>query len=117
NNARLRTTAVSATLTSQSAATVTNQPPTVSLPAPTAASPFAAPATIAMSATASDPENRLSHVDFFAGTTLIGSTTTAPFAATWSAVPAGTYSLTAVASDADGGKTTSAAVTVTVPAA
>src|SRR5438876_1668228 len=117
HNATVGTTALIDTLTIKSAATDTNQPPTVALTAPTAASTFTAPATIAMSATASDPENRMSHVDFFAGTTLIGSTTTAPFAATWSAVPAGTYSLTAVASDADGGKTTSAAVTVTVQGA
>jgi regulation of enolase protein 1 (concanavalin A-like superfamily) len=117
HNATVGTTALIDTLTIKSAATDTNQPPTVALTAPTAASTFTAPATIAMSATASDPENRLSHVDFFAGTTLISSSTTAPFAATWPAVPAGTYSLTAVASDADGGKTTSAAVTVTVQAA
>jgi regulation of enolase protein 1 (concanavalin A-like superfamily) len=116
HNATVGTTALIDNLTIKAASTPNNQPPTVSLTSPTATATFTAPATIAMSATASDPENRLSHVDFYAGTTLVSSTTTSPYAATWSAVPAGTYSLTAVASDADGGTTTSTPVTVTVQA-
>ena len=91
-----------------------NQPPVVSVTAPTGGSTFAAPANITVSAQASDPENRLSRVDFFAGSTKIGSLTAAPFTITWSAVPAGTYALTAVAFDLDGGSTTSAPVTIDV---
>jgi chitodextrinase len=92
----------------------TNQPPSVSLTSPTAGTTFTAPGTIALTATASDPENRLSHVDFYAGTTLLSSDTTQPYSFSWSSVAAGTYSLTAEATDADGGKTTSTAVSVTV---
>jgi chitinase len=55
-------------------------------------------------------------VDFFAGTQLVGSDTSAPYSVTWSNVPAGTYSLTAVARDNDGATTTSSAVSVTVDA-
>jgi hypothetical protein len=91
--------------------TLTNQPPTVSLT--TNGSTFTAPATITLSATASDPENRLSKVDFFNGSTLLATDTSAPYSFTWSSVAAGNYSLRAVATDADGG-TASATATVTV---
>jgi regulation of enolase protein 1 (concanavalin A-like superfamily) len=91
-----------------------NQPPTVSVTAPTGGSNFTAPANITVSAQASDPENRLSRVDFFAGSTKIGSLAAAPFTIAWSGVPAGTYSLTAVAFDLDGGSTTSVPVTINV---
>jgi len=93
-----------------------NQPPTVSLTAPANGASFSAPATLAVAANASDPENRMARVEFYANTTRIGSVTVAPYAATWSAVPAGTYSLTAVATDQDGRSATSAAVTVDVAA-
>ena len=67
-----------------------------------------------VSATAADPENRLSRVEFFANGTRIGSLTAAPFSVTWPNVATGTYSLTAVATDADGGSATSAPVTIDV---
>ena len=91
-----------------------NQPPTVTLTAPASGSTFTAPATLTLSATASDPENRLSKVDFYNGSTLLGSDTTAPFSFTWQSVAAGTYQLKAVASDADGGSASSAIASITV---
>ena len=45
-----------------------------------------------MSATASDSDGTISHVDFLVGTTVIATATVAPYHATWSNVPAGTYS-------------------------
>ena len=95
----------------------TNKPPTVSLTAPAAGATFTAPATISLAATASDPENQLARVEFYRSGTLISSDTAAPYTATWSSAPAGTYSLTAVAVDAAGNRTTSAAVSITVNAA
>ena len=53
-------------------------------------------------------------MDFYSGATLIGTTTASPFQITWSNVPAGTYSLTAKATDNGGAATTSAAVSITV---
>jgi hypothetical protein len=53
-------------------------------------------------------------VDFYQGTTLIGSDTTSPYQITWSDVAAGAYALTAVATDNAGATTTSAARSVTV---
>ena len=91
-----------------------NQPPTVSLTAPAGGATFTAPATIALSATASDPEGRLAKVDFYSGSTLLASDTSSPFSFSWSGVPAGTYQLRAVATDAQGASASSATATVTV---
>jgi len=93
-----------------------NQAPAVSLTAPANGATFTAPASITVSATASDTDGTIARVDFFAGTTLIGSDTTSPYSITWNNVPAGSYSLTAAATDNGGAGTTSAARTVTVAA-
>ena len=91
-----------------------NQPPTVSLTAPANGATFTAPATVAISAAASDADGTIARVDFFAGTTLVGTATASPYNFTWNNVAAGTYSLTAVARDDSGATTTSAARTITV---
>jgi hypothetical protein len=91
-----------------------NQPPTVSLTAPTDGAAFTAPATIQLSASAGDPEGALSRVDFFAGSTLLGSDASAPYSYTWSGVAAGSYTLSAVAHDAGGSTAQSPARSVTV---
>jgi regulation of enolase protein 1 (concanavalin A-like superfamily) len=93
-----------------------NGPPVVALTAPASGATYTAPAVIALSATASDPENALARVDFYSGETLIGSSSTAPYLFTWAAVPAGTYNLHAVAIDAAGASATSATMAVTVAA-
>ncbi|MCE9640147.1 MAG: hypothetical protein K8S22_08375, partial [Betaproteobacteria bacterium] len=93
-----------------------NQGPTVSLTSPTPNQVLPAPATITLAATATDNDGSLAKVEFFNGATLIGTATTAPYTATWSNVPSGSYSLTAVATDNLGGTTTSAAIPVTVDA-
>jgi regulation of enolase protein 1 (concanavalin A-like superfamily) len=94
--------------------TAPNQPPAVSLTAPANGATFTAPATLTVSANASDPDGAVTAVEFYAGTTLIGSDTASPYSATWTNVPAGTYALTAVARDDDSVTTTSAARAVTV---
>lgn len=91
-----------------------NQPPTVALTAPASGSTFIAGTNVALSANASDPEGRLDRVDFFSGATLVGSDATSPFSVAWNSVPAGSHTLTAVALDRDGGRTTSAPVPITV---
>jgi uncharacterized protein (DUF1800 family) len=98
-------------------ATAPNTPPTVSLTNPAAGASFTAPAQITVSANAADSDGRVAKVDFFAGSTLIGSATSAPYQVTWSNVAAGSYSLTARATDDKGAATTSAARSVTVAAA
>ena len=73
-----------------------------------------APATITLTASAADSDGTIAKVDFYAGSTLLGTATTAPYSVAWNDVGAGTYSLTAVATDNAGATTTSAAVSVTV---
>jgi regulation of enolase protein 1 (concanavalin A-like superfamily) len=94
-----------------------NRAPAVSVTAPTNGTKYTLPATVAIAATATDPEGRMASVDFYAGSTLIKRDTTAPYSASWAPSAAGTYSLTAVAHDADGGSTTSGAVSITVQTA
>jgi regulation of enolase protein 1 (concanavalin A-like superfamily) len=94
-----------------------NSAPSVTLTGPANGATFAAPATINLTANASDPENQLSRVEFYSGTTLLGTDTTAPYSFSWGSVPAGTYSLTAKAYDTGGASATSSAVTVTVGSA
>jgi Bacterial Ig domain len=91
-----------------------NQSPTVALTSPANGATTTAPATISLSATAADLDGFVSKVDFYAGPTLIGTVTSLPFAASWSNVPAGSYSFTAVATDNFGATTTSVAALVTV---
>jgi regulation of enolase protein 1 (concanavalin A-like superfamily) len=111
HNASVATTAV---LDNVSVTAPADVPPAVTLTAPANGAAFTAPATITLTANAADPENQLTRVDFFAGATLLGSDTTPPYSFSWTAVPAGTYVLTAKAVDAAGNQTQSAAVTVSV---
>ena len=76
-----------------------NVPPTVSVTTPTSGSTFTAPATIAVIANATDPDGAVAKVEFFAGATSLGVSTAPPYSVTWQNVPAGQYSLTAVATD------------------
>jgi hypothetical protein len=95
-----------------------NQPPNVGITSPADGSTFTAGTDIMVNAAANDADGTVSRVDFFAGTTQIGSSTTAPYSAKLSGAAAGTYSLTAVAVDNDGSSTTSATVSIRVnPAA
>jgi len=59
----------------------------------------------------------VARVDFYAGSQLVGSATASPFITTWSNIPAGTYSVTAVATDNEGATATSQPISVTVAAA
>ena len=94
-----------------------NVAPSVSVTSPSHGSTFTAPATIAVAASAADSDGTVVRVDFYAGSTLIGSDAAAPYAFNWGGVPAASYSVTARAIDDDGATATSAAVSVTVGAA
>jgi hypothetical protein len=89
-------------------------PPTVSITSPTNGATFTAPATVIINANASDSDGTITQVEFFQGSTRLGADTTAPYSFTWSNVAAGSYSLTARATDNAGASTTSTAVNITV---
>lgn len=94
--------------------TTPNVAPTVSITSPANGSSFTAGANITVTANASDSDGSIARVEFFNGTTKIGESTTAPYSVTWTNVAAGSYSLTARATDNAGATTTSAAVNITV---
>lgn len=108
NNAAVTTSAI------RTITVLANQAPTVNLTSPTANQGFAAPATIQLAATASDPDNALAKVEFFQGATLIATVLTPPYASTWENVAAGSYQLTAKATDALGAETSTAPITINV---
>jgi hypothetical protein len=91
-----------------------NQLPTVVLTSPADGARFTSPAKMTLAATASDTDGTIVRVEFFNGTSRLGEDTTTPYTLQWKTGSAGTYTLTARATDNAGGTKTSAAVTVTV---
>jgi len=91
-----------------------NVPPAVALIAPADGASFTVPATISLTATASDSDGIVAKVEFFNGTTKLGEDAIAPYEFTWTPVGEGTYILTAKATDNAGATTPSGALTITV---
>jgi hypothetical protein len=91
-----------------------NTPPTVSISSPGNNSTFSAPASITIQANAADDNGTVAQVAFYNGVTLLGTDTSSPYNYSWVSVPAGSYSLTARATDNAGATTTSAAINITV---
>ena len=91
-----------------------NTPPTVTLTSPANNATFTAPATVSITATASDANGSVTKVEFFQNGNLIGEDTSSPYAFDWSGVAAGIYSLTAVATDNQNATTTSSPISITV---
>lgn len=91
-----------------------NNPPSVSITSPSNGAAFTAGANITINANASDSDGSISKVEFYQGSTKLGEDATSPYSYTWNSVAAGTYSLTARATDNGGATTTSSAVSITV---
>jgi hypothetical protein len=116
-NATLRDSSLmtsSAVWTFTTGATTTNAPPKITLTAPASGSTYVAPATLTLTASASDADGTITRVEFFRNTSSMCIVPAAPFTCTWSGVPSGAYTLTAVATDNGGAKSTSNASTITV---
>ena len=109
------------TTTTSSPVNVTvNEPPVISLSVPTGGAVFTpAPATVNITANASDWDGFISRVDFYANGSLVGTSTrhgVNQFTLSWSNVASGTYALTAIAVDDAGASTTSMPVSIRVNA-
>jgi probable HAF family extracellular repeat protein len=87
--------------------------PSVTITNPTTGSTFQVPSNIVVSATASDSDGSIDHVEFYAGAIYLGSVATAPYNFTWTNAQAGVFALTAQAVDNLGGGTVSAPVYIT----
>lgn len=106
-------TGLSTTSATRTISTTQNGSPTVALTAPLNGQVFTAPATITLTATASDADGTVSKVEFYVGSTLVGSDTSAPYSFTWTNVVAGNYGITAVARDNTNNMTVSSARDIT----
>ena len=98
----------------QSVTATPNTPPTVTLTAPLDGAKLAAPATITITATATDVGGSVTKVAFYNGTTLLVNDTASPYSYSWAGVVAGTYNIKAVATDNRGATATSEVARVTV---
>jgi thermitase len=93
-----------------------NIPPSVQITSPGNGATFNEGDDVVISANASDPDGFVTQVEFFQGTTLLDIVTVLPYDIMWGGVPAGSYSLTAVATDDRSATTTSNAISITVNA-
>lgn len=94
-----------------------NVPPTVSITSPANNASFTASASVTINATAADSDGSITKVEFFQGASLIGTDSTSPYSVTWPNVGAGSYALTAKATDNGNASTTSSPVNITVTGA
>lgn len=90
--------------------------PAVSITSPGVGSRFTTPATITLTANASDADGTVSKVEFFNGAVKLGEDLTAPYTYAWASPAAGSYALTAKATDNSGATTTSSVASITVGA-
>jgi hypothetical protein len=95
---------------------------------PRSGSSYSAPARLVLVASASDSDGRVTKVEFFSGSSLVGMGTLYNsehddddhdsagnlYYLTWSRVPVGSYTITAKATDDQGATTTSSPISVTV---
>lgn len=91
-----------------------NQLPAVSLTSPANNKKIDALSSVLISANASDTDGYVTKVEFYQGSSLLGTATNTPYNFTWNNPPKGNYALTAKAYDNAGGVTTSAAVNISV---
>ncbi|GAB3991615.1 hypothetical protein GCM10028807_22050 [Spirosoma daeguense] len=92
----------------------TNQNPTVALTSPSANATFTAPASVMLTASASDSDGSVTKVEFFSGSTKLGESTSSPYQFVWNSVGAGNYTLTAKATDNGGATATSGTINIQV---
>jgi hypothetical protein len=93
-----------------------NVKPTSVLTSPTAGRTLIAPATINLTASATDPDGTVVNVAFYRNGALLSTDSTGPYSWTVTGAAAGTYTFTAVATDNRGASTISASVSVVVSA-
>ncbi len=89
-----------------------NQPPTVSITAPTDGTTYNSLQTITINANASDSDGSVSQVEFFVNGSSVGTDNSSPYSINWTIPAFGNYQLTARATDNNGANTASAPVNI-----
>ncbi len=100
----------------ETSASTQNNAPTVAITSPATNATFANDSTINIAADAADSDGTISKVEFFQGTTKLGEDTNGSdgYAFSWAHVFAGSYQLTAKATDNSGATVTSSIINVAV---
>lgn len=93
---------------------VNDAPEFVEITSPADGATLTAGAAFTLAADAFDVDGNLARVEFFQGGSRLGTDTNAPYTATWSNPLPGSYTLTALATDASGLSVTSPPVHITV---
>ncbi|MDR7131761.1 hypothetical protein J2X69_004126 [Algoriphagus sp. 4150] len=99
------------------AAPVENQAPSVAIVSPANNRSYTEGEEVVIKVDASDPEEKLSKVEFYYGGELIGEVSAAPFEMVWNNAPLGSHELMAKVFDEGGLTAESSKITVTVEAA
>ncbi len=94
--------------------TAANAAPAIAIVTPATGTTAPAPYAIKFTVNTGDTDGVVTNVNYFAGTSKLGSNTVAPFSVTFNNAPVGTHLLTAVATDNLGLSSTSAPVTLTI---
>jgi hypothetical protein len=94
-----------------------NNAPNVSITLPVNNAVFSVGSNVVINATATDPDGTVTKVEFYRGTTLLSTSTAAPYTYTWINPAAGSYVLTAKAYDDLSAIGTSAPVNITIAVA
>ncbi len=93
---------------------VANQPPTVSVSAPSTGATYKLGTTINLTASAADPDGTIANVKFFVNGNALSTATGSPYTATFNPAAPGVYAITAVATDNGGAATASSPINVLV---
>ena len=93
---------------------LSNKPPVVNLTGPNVAADLFAPATVSVSAIASDPDGTVAKVDFYNNGQFFGSSITSPYVVTSPNLSVGSYSFSAIATDNQGAATASNSLPVQI---
>lgn len=95
----------------------TPRAPLVVLTAPTSGATLSAVAPLSLMAAALSPDGGIGQVDFYAGTTLLGSATTSPYTFSWLTPQVGSQLLSAKVRDLTGKTAASSIVRITITSA
>jgi len=114
DNANSRKTSAAVTIVVEKAAAAVNQLPMVAISSHTDSDTVVAPATITLTALASDSDGSIIKVEYFNGQEKIGESLSHPWTFSFECQEAGTYEITAKASDNLSATSTSAPVKISV---
>lgn len=88
--------------------------PAVKVQSPWDGNSFKGPGDVSLAATPNDPASSIAKIDFLQGDLVVAQSAQAPWTATWTGAPLGTFDLTARVTRKDGSTATSAPVQVSV---